>query len=496
MQTPRTIEVPDGLIRHGGTLWMAVNSEGFVGYKPWRPPELMEITDLPTLTLGWSGGKISRAMWQQICAFCEMQYALTGGEAQGRLFYNPQTGEWKAWVFPQEWSTGMTTKELDDHPDKAAQSIAIGEGFMIWGTFHHHCKSSAFQSGVDEANEKEQNGLHITIGHIGSNKYDLHGRVYYMGVKYTCEWDNWFEYDPCPNWINHIADLGERATAAAWIRERFNNVEAVLKEPPPKNTLVPKIWMDNLIKQTYHGNGNGHYNSNGYWNGNVWVQTGGGGHSGGHGFQNAQRSYENISPSPMPFEFLSTVKRITETNTVLQDEDIRRLLEECAEKGIITSIVRPTGEAIFMDDFAKACMDTHIYPRAAAARMALQLLFPELPLGDEEEILLATYQQADDANYTYAEAVDALGSLLMNATAPGFGEVERSFYQHLRQMAGEYKVSPSEIARIFFDYSCAQDYIAFKAHEDDERLAIQEMNAEQRQLSDAAHEFYRQGGIE
>lgn len=124
----------------------------------------------------WTGGKIPVALWRQILAFFKWSYDTTHSETQVRLFYNFDTGEWRAHAFPQEKNSGMTTRELPDHPNRAVDE-QLFIGFEPWGTVHHHCGACAFQSGTDKDNEESQAGLHVTVGLMDRKEHDLHTRV-------------------------------------------------------------------------------------------------------------------------------------------------------------------------------------------------------------------------------------------------------------------------------------------------------------------------------
>ena len=46
----------------------------------------------------------------------------------------------------------------------------------MFGTVHHHCSTSAFQSGTDEADETNREGFHFTIGNLDKEDIDIHFR--------------------------------------------------------------------------------------------------------------------------------------------------------------------------------------------------------------------------------------------------------------------------------------------------------------------------------
>ena len=126
----------------------------------------------------WSGGKIPWASWVNLCAFCELVSEKESSECQFQLFYSDSKKNFHPWAFPQKKKSGMVTKELNEHPDFIKQLHAIREmGYYPFGTLHTHDKMGAFQSSTDHSDEKESEGLHITLGKISrTEQYDIHSR--------------------------------------------------------------------------------------------------------------------------------------------------------------------------------------------------------------------------------------------------------------------------------------------------------------------------------
>jgi hypothetical protein len=152
----------------------------------------------------FTGPKISPEMWAEVMAFFEWTQEIEKSESQVRLFLHPTHG-WKAWAFPQKGGTGMTISEIEDHPDRATQRarFADHDGWTYFGTVHHHCTAGAFQSGTDTADEKNQDGLHITVGHMDKEVRDLHCRLYIKGHK----------FEPVMNGFWSIGEETERKAA-------------------------------------------------------------------------------------------------------------------------------------------------------------------------------------------------------------------------------------------------------------------------------------------
>lgn len=136
-------------------------------------------------TIDWTGPKIPLEEWDKVLSFFQWCYDTHKSECQVRLFVSPTLHTWKAYAFPQEAKTGMTAHELDNE-EKNRQRAALNLNPPDWyyfGTVHHHCSMSAFQSGTDRENEESQDGLHITIGCMNNkDKYDLHARFYRKGL--------------------------------------------------------------------------------------------------------------------------------------------------------------------------------------------------------------------------------------------------------------------------------------------------------------------------
>jgi hypothetical protein len=191
----------------------------------------------------YTGPKFTGVMWDEILAFFKWTYVKTHGESQVRLFVHPTLG-WKAWAFPQEASTGLSTRELPDNPDTKTQRAQFNDEWILYGTVHHHCSASAFQSGTDTTNEKDQEGIHITVGDMDKDVHTLHFRFYYRGCK--------FQPDMTEFW-----DVGERVTAKAKEMKDFFGIavdlsgvaESQMAQTCLKDTAFPEQWRLNLIEK-------------------------------------------------------------------------------------------------------------------------------------------------------------------------------------------------------------------------------------------------------
>lgn len=117
-------------------------------------------------------------------------YDIHKAEAVVLLMLNKHTKEWRVLHVLQISANGSSVNYL--HPtsnndeykfreamkDKDAREAheevireyhdLLNQGYAIFGTIHSHCNFSAFHSGVDDADETNFTGLHITIGNVNS----------------------------------------------------------------------------------------------------------------------------------------------------------------------------------------------------------------------------------------------------------------------------------------------------------------------------------------
>lgn len=204
-----------------------------------------------TVNFEWLGPKISPEVWNQVLAFFKWTYDTTHSESQVRLFLNRETQEWAAWAFPQKARTGMTAQELDN--PQVAERLAAQralfsprDGWLYFGTVHHHCSAGAFQSSTDTANERDQDGIHITVGHMDKDWYDIDYRFYLKGYKLP-------SFDLADLWevqTDYMAKWNELPVAIRPpipddIKTRLALYE--MGRPAPNDTTFPEEWRANLV---------------------------------------------------------------------------------------------------------------------------------------------------------------------------------------------------------------------------------------------------------
>jgi hypothetical protein len=161
----------------------------------WIVEPIEELEKLPPLN--YSGVKIPTRLWDRIKNFMLWSYQEFNSEAQLRLYFNENSNRWRAVAFPQYIGTGLYSEEIKDHEDrdKVFELVSESKGWREFGSVHHHCNIGAFQSGTDHKDEKTRPGVHITLGHLDKDVYDIHARTVFRGVTYATDFKQWVDGD-------------------------------------------------------------------------------------------------------------------------------------------------------------------------------------------------------------------------------------------------------------------------------------------------------------
>ncbi len=93
----------------------------------------------------------------KIISFFKAVVSTFSGEANVLLYYNEKEKKYKLAIPKQEVTAAACDYKIE------GTNIP---GYNLVGTIHSHARMSAFHSGTDDNDEKNFDGLHITIGHL------------------------------------------------------------------------------------------------------------------------------------------------------------------------------------------------------------------------------------------------------------------------------------------------------------------------------------------
>ena len=262
-----------------------------------------------TIDLHYMGPVIDPGLWHEIMSFFHWTYDTHHSEAQVRLYVNPVEERWGALSFQQEGGTGVTSKELaiKEKPEEAAVRFAYwdsdpSDDWIYFGTVHHHCSMSAFQSGTDQENESHQDGLHITVGTMDKGYRDMHARFYLNRTEFLPDMSLFWDVGAD---VRHLVPVQLMDQVA---RHQMN--QKVIRE-------FPKEWKANYIEKKVWtpAQATGHYGSYAY--------------DGGLGYRSHDSDFfpGKFSGNEDP-AWLRAEKAMTRINQSLRQRGIELTLEE------------------------------------------------------------------------------------------------------------------------------------------------------------------------
>jgi hypothetical protein len=155
----------DQFITDGKEFFVEFTSPLVTGYMPVPIPKAEPI-------LHWHGPRIDLfRSWQPALKFMADH---AGHEVVLRLFMTRDRTEIIIFPLTQYHGTGMSVQEAILTEEREWWAA---EGLTEAGTLHSHCSGAAFASGTDTNDEKTRDGLHVTIGKLRSDQYDIHARM-------------------------------------------------------------------------------------------------------------------------------------------------------------------------------------------------------------------------------------------------------------------------------------------------------------------------------
>lgn len=229
------------LYLHDKAVYEPFEDKFFKGYRKAR-----EVENLKTVTLTWKGPSISQAQWKLIKAFMRQSYGKHKEETLMYFMFNHTgDGEWDLWVPPQ-FMNGMSVSADHECDEFKEQRARWDKNWVIGGTIHHHCETSAFASSTDDTDETDKDGFHLTMGHVDRDEVDLDARMLYDGNKYDIKASYIVESGVD---VQALRNMGVSDALIAKVEDE------ALAKTDVSGVEVPEEWMKNLKKKTWHGGG-------------------------------------------------------------------------------------------------------------------------------------------------------------------------------------------------------------------------------------------------
>jgi hypothetical protein len=199
--------------------------------------------------------KIAASIWMAIVGFFNWAYKQNRSETLVHGYYHRERDEWQVFP-PSQTPDGMTVAEDRNDSDYLALiSRLTTEGWVLRFTIHHHCDSSAFQSGTDQQDEINQpTGYHFTLGHLNKPMLDLHTRLVVRSTPQQLPDGTWTPPDTTT--IEHVnpnalVDQPVNVSAMPWLSDRafflYNFADAHF--PEEWKTAIPKPTVSDAVAE-------------------------------------------------------------------------------------------------------------------------------------------------------------------------------------------------------------------------------------------------------
>jgi len=190
-------------------------------------------------------------------------------EAMVLLYYNKEQQRFYTTAPVQKTSSaGVSNYEVNGSP---------GDNYRLIGTIHSHCDFGAFHSGTDTNDEKQFDGIHITLGHIDDFYFDISICLVVNNNRFKMEPEDVIlkirQVSPGLRHKKNVRDLGIDRTNKYSKREIVAEISAkekeydwsfsYKKEKPVRwdlilpenmdyrNIFVPDFWLENVSPIVY-----------------------------------------------------------------------------------------------------------------------------------------------------------------------------------------------------------------------------------------------------
>jgi len=186
--------------------------------------------------------KIATRQFAQILTLFREVYKVFKAEANVILHYNKKRKRYRIDV-PLQGVTGASVDYING-ADTYKDYIRIG-------TIHSHASMSAFHSGTDHKDEENWDGLHITLGKMNEEYFDISCSIMSGGERFMVNPEDYIEG------VNLVEyEVEHKYLRYKWIAGKQVPVEPEKKLgykciAPEKDFSFPKKWMDKIDRPKY-----------------------------------------------------------------------------------------------------------------------------------------------------------------------------------------------------------------------------------------------------
>lgn len=190
-------------------------------------------------------GPFPKDKFQQVMKFFQEIYDRDHAEAAVYLLYHPTNKTWEVlyplqvdvsggsvtYISPESYDESLEQFKNDKEKLEIFEIVyneynkLYQNGYRIAGTIHSHCNFNAFHSGIDDHDEEDFNGLHITIGKVRSG-FDYSARYIFASIPFATTMDEVFgdEID-----LDKLKDINKIEISKEILNRVFKRPESLIK---------------------------------------------------------------------------------------------------------------------------------------------------------------------------------------------------------------------------------------------------------------------------
>jgi len=189
--------------------------------------------------------KIPTKLFANILTFFKEVYKLYKSEAVVLLFYNKSRKSYRIYVPEQEVSGGSVNY-------KTEKTI---KDFNLIGSIHSHASMSAFHSGTDKNDEENFDGIHMTIGKVDEEFFDICSSIVVNGLRVPILPQDYVENLECREYTNYFPHMFRPAFEFVGLEKFYkNNVKTSYGYTlicDKKDLKFEKFWLRKVKEKVY-----------------------------------------------------------------------------------------------------------------------------------------------------------------------------------------------------------------------------------------------------
>ena len=186
--------------------------------------------------------KITMRQFTQILSLFREVYKKFHSEANVILHYNKKRKRYRIDV-PLQGVTGASVEYVNGEETY--------KDYIRIGTIHSHANMSAFHSGTDQHDEEGWDGLHITLGKIDEDYFDISCSIMTGGERFMVQPEDYIEGVELVEYEEEVKYQRYKWVAGKQVKVEPDKKIGYVTHAPEKDFKFPKKWLDKIDRPVY-----------------------------------------------------------------------------------------------------------------------------------------------------------------------------------------------------------------------------------------------------